>query len=139
MYLRFFINQLIHFYIKEASNLQIPQCLPLITLFTVLLIFIFFQHIIDCASLCNHHSKSDDCNALKYFDANKTCMLANLDVLAEASTLEDRSLVMVEEGLEKSLDLVCKGGDSCCFGGKCKEGDGDCDNDFDCQGTLVCG
>ena len=66
-------------------------------------------------------------------------MLAKLGVLAEASTLEDRSLLMAEKGLEKSVDLVCKGGDSCCFGAKCKEGDGDCDKDSDCQGALVCG
>ena len=34
----------------------------------------------------------------------------------------------------------CLGGDSCCNSANpCKEGEGDCDNDSQCAGTLVCG
>lgn len=35
---------------------------------------------------------------------------------------------------------VCLGGDNCCsLGDPCGEGEGDCDSDSDCFGTLVCG
>ena len=34
----------------------------------------------------------------------------------------------------------CLGGDSCCTGSSlCGEGEGDCDEDRDCAGDLVCG
>jgi len=33
----------------------------------------------------------------------------------------------------------CEGGDSCCVGGNCGLGEGDCDNHSDCQLGLVCG
>ena len=34
----------------------------------------------------------------------------------------------------------CLGGDSCCTGSKpCGEGEGDCDEDSQCEGDLVCG
>ena len=42
---------------------------------------------------------------------------------------------------DSSAALKSDGMDNCCgLGGyKCKEGEGDCDNDSDCAGNLICG
>jgi len=41
--------------------------------------------------------------------------------------------------LFQHASAVCNGGDSCCDGIKCGLGEGDCDSDTSCEGSLKCG
>ena len=42
-------------------------------------------------------------------------------------------------GLEKEKALICNGGDKCCESRLCFSGEGNCENDDQCSGSLRCG
>ena len=49
---------------------------------------------------------------------------------------------MLSEAELERLDMTCRGGEGCCGrepGRQCGEGEGDCDDDGQCQGLLQCG
>lgn len=49
---------------------------------------------------------------------------------------------MLSEEEVDGLDMTCRGGEGCCgreSNRQCGEGEGDCDEDEECQGLLQCG
>ena len=42
-------------------------------------------------------------------------------------------------GLEKEKAMICNGGDKCCESRLCFSGEGNCENDDQCSGSLRCG
>ena len=101
------------------------------------------RNVLDCAGKCQmRHSKNSDCNAFKYDNTSDLCDMALLSFLEDPSPGESRVSIMVDTGVIHSLDMVCRGGDSCCGPEAtriCGEGEGDCQGDEDCEGTLQCG
>ena len=57
--------------------------------------------------------------------------------------LPGETAVSIMTGIDAldSLEMRCRGGDGCCVKNNlkmCGEGDGDCNNDYDCDVGLVC-
>ena len=61
----------------------------------------------------------------------------------EDPDIDDTAVSFMLSGEEvESLDMTCRGGESCCgreSNRQCGEGEGDCDEDEQCQGLLQCG
>ena len=108
----------------------------------------------DCAGLC---VREQNCNAFRWQPTStiSNCQLAQvkfeLCVLQQffslkVTELEDGGsgeVVMVSLEELPTLRRVCSGGEHCCHlrqgGDLCSEGEGDCNEDRECQGLLVCG
>jgi len=99
--------------------------------------------LLQCASLCQ---RSPACNAFDFSSA-PTCVLANLTSLEErqVTDVDWPELTMASSSLISSASFSCHGGEDCCSaaraGGQnlCGLGSGDCGQDWECEGPLVCG
>ena len=96
---------------------------------------------LSCTMQCAYwHTKESACNAYSYED--NLCKMAALNFLENPLPGETAKSIMVNTAAQESLDLYCRGGHHCCRPENhnlCKEGEGDCNHDRDCQGLLVCG
>ena len=101
------------------------------------------KNVLDCAGKCQiRHSVDADCNAFKYDNTSDLCDMGLLTFLEDPGPGESPVAIMVDTGVIDNLDQVCRGGESCCgpeLTRLCGEGEGDCQRDEDCEGTLQCG
>ena len=86
-------------------------------------------------------------------EGNGTCRLANLTFLEDPTPGSPHQSIMARVGLQGELPHHCRGGTHCCRSSTphpytlcsrnnlelCGAGEGDCDSDADCAGSLICG
>ena len=77
-----------------------------------------------------------------YNEEDKSCNLADLDYLEDPDVGQVAQTIFINSALVSSLKMYCRGGEQCCHRGhlgECGIGEGDCNDDIDCAGSLVCG
>ena len=98
---------------------------------------------ISCAAQCqDREARSGNCNAFKFSNETLSCEMAELSFLEDPGAGETAEVVMVSFRAAVSLPMTCRGGARCCSreeGRVCREGEGDCDEDDQCEGLLECG
>ena len=96
---------------------------------------------LSCAHQCSYwQNKEGKCNAYSY--QNKLCKMAVLPFLEEPLPGKTAESIMINTADLDTLSLYCRGGAHCCRpenNNLCREGEGDCEQDRDCHGLLVCG
>ena len=101
------------------------------------------RNVLDCAGKCQiRHSVDGNCNAFKYDNSSDLCDMGLVTFLEDPGPGETAVAIMVDTEVIDSLGRVCRGGESCCgpeATRTCGEGEGDCQGDWDCEGTLQCG
>ena len=65
--------------------------------------------------------------------------MANLDFLENPDVGQKEKTIYINAESTSSMKLYCRGGDHCCTNDSCDEGEGDCNDDNECKGSLVCG
>ena len=68
--------------------------------------------------------------------------MAVLDFLEDPLENETPKDILVDLSVIEEIPMYCRGGEHCCYIGhanRCGEGEGDCNTDNDCDGSLVCG
>ena len=92
--------------------------------------------------LAHWQSLEKICNSFHYEARTETCQLASHTFLEDPSPGETALAVMVDTEAAERLEVKCRGGESCCVRNEvrmCGEGEGDCQQDSNCEEGLVCG
>ena len=74
-----------------------------------------------------------------YNDDEKSCLLAYVDFLENPDLNQKEKEIYIEVETAASIKLYCRGGEHCCTNNSCDEGEGDCNDNIECKGSLVCG
>ena len=77
-----------------------------------------------------------------YNEADKSCNLAQLDYLEDPDVGHTPKTIYINTADISQLTMYCRGGEHCCHrghNGECGKGEGDCNDDIDCAGALICG
>ena len=79
------------------------------------------------------------CLCFSYNEVDSTCQLANLDFLENPDVDQKEKTIFINVDAADLMKMYCRGGEHCCTNNSCDEGEGDCNDNIDCKGSMVCG
>ena len=75
-------------------------------------------------------------------ESDNKCELAYLDYLEDPASGQTPKLFYIDYDDVLNLHMYCRGGEHCCHRNhlnQCDVNEGDCNDDMDCKGSLICG